>query len=180
RKQVSDAERQRQQMMELAALAVTRGSGGGGGGGPSAASSSSLSGTWHSCTHAAHVRPMLTVSGEALLAALMAAVQRAADATAAEPVLAALVTLAQLAGLAGLEELCEAAVAALAAAGSVAAPAPFGTSAAGKQLAALRALLGAVGSPEAGQLGSAWAIILRTASELEALVRVVARPLQPG
>ncbi|GIL43151.1 hypothetical protein Vafri_977, partial [Volvox africanus] len=170
RKQVSNAERQRQQMMELAELAVARG-------GDSGSTGPCLSATWHSCTHAAHTRPMLTVSGETLTAALVAAVPHVPDAQA---VLKALVTLAELAGLMGLEELCEAAVAAVAAAASVAAPAPFGTAAAARQLAALRALLGAVANPDAGQLGSAWTIILRTASELEALVRVVTRPQQPG
>ncbi|GIL72819.1 hypothetical protein Vretifemale_3119, partial [Volvox reticuliferus] len=170
RKQVSNAERQRQQMMELAELAVARG-------GDSGSAGPCLSTTWHTCTHAAHTRPMLTVSGETLTAALVAAVPHVPD---AEAVLKALVTLAELAGLMGLEELCEAAVAAVAAAASVAAPAPFGTAAAARQLAALRALLGAVASPDAGQLGSAWTIILRTASELDALVRVVTRPQQPG
>ncbi|GLI68912.1 hypothetical protein VaNZ11_013463 [Volvox africanus] len=170
RKQVSNAERQRQQMMELAELAVARG-------GDSGSTGPCLSATWHSCTHAAHTRPMLTVSGETLTAALVAVLPHVPDAQA---VLRALVTLAELAGLMGLEEMCEAAVAAVAAAASVAAPAPFGTAAAARQLAALRALLGAVANPEAGQLGSAWTIILRTASELEALVRVVTRPQQPG
>ncbi|KXZ56613.1 hypothetical protein GPECTOR_1g552 [Gonium pectorale] len=179
RKQVSDAERQRQQMMELAEAAV-RGGAAGGGAAAAGAGASPLSSCWHTCTHAAHTRPMLTVSGEAMLAALVAAVNRAPDAAAAEPALAALLTLAALAGLMGLEELCEGAISAVAAAAALTSPAPYGSAAAGKQLAALRLLLAVAGGADAEQLGSAWASVLRTASELEALVRVVTRPLQPG
>ncbi len=178
-KAVSDEERRRQQMMEVAELAVVRGSAGGAGG-PASPRAGGLANLWHTCTHAQHTRPMLLVSGNALLEALVAALQRATDATAVEGITSALVTVAELAGLMGLEVLCESTVGALAAAASVLAPAPFGTFAAARQLAALRALLRATASPEAGQLGSAWAIILRTTSELEALVRAVTRPLQPG
>ncbi|KAG2495708.1 hypothetical protein HYH03_006308 [Edaphochlamys debaryana] len=182
RKQMSDAERQQQQLMEVAALAVARGNsaGGAGPGGAHGGAHGGLANIWHSCTHAAHVRPMLMVAGEAILTALVAAIDRAPDASTSEPVLTALVSLALLAGLTGCEELCESSVGAAAAAAGVAAPAPFGTAAAAKQLAALRAVMGAARSPDAGNLGSAWATVLRTASALEALVRTVARPLQPG
>lgn len=69
----------------------------------------------------------------------------------------------------GLDRLCEDLVSALAAAASVQAPAPPGSPAEGKQVAALAALVGLGSCPEAGLLGGGWVVILRCLSALEAL-----------
>ena len=80
-----------------------------------------------------------------------------------------LVRARRLAGVMGLDRLCEDLVSALAAAASVQAPAPPGSAAEGKQVAALAALVGLGTCPEAGLLGGGWVVILRCLSALEAL-----------
>ena len=76
---------------------------------------------------------------------------------------------ARLAGALGLDRLCEDLVSALAAAAGVPSPAPPGSAAEGKQVAALAALASLGTCPEAGLLGGGWVIILRVLSALEAL-----------
>ena len=74
-----------------------------------------------------------------------------------------------LAGALGLEKLTETLVGALAEAAGVSQPAPPGTPAEAKQVAALEALLQLAMGPRAGLLGSGWVLVLRTLSALEAL-----------
>lgn len=74
-----------------------------------------------------------------------------------------------LAGALGLEKLTEALVGALAEAAGVTHPAPPGTPAEAKQVAALEGLLQLAMGPRAGLLGSGWVLVLRTLSALEAL-----------
>ena len=76
---------------------------------------------------------------------------------------------ARLAGVLGLDRLCEDGVSALAAAAALHAPAPAGSAAGRKQVAALAALVGLGSCPEAGLLGGGWVVILRALSALEAL-----------
>lgn len=75
----------------------------------------------------------------------------------------------RLAGIVGLENLCENLIAALATATGVHTPAPPGSPAESKQVAALAALVALAAGPEAALLGSGWVIILRTLSAVEAL-----------
>lgn len=93
------------------------------------------------------------VSGEGLLKGLKAALEAAPDAAAAAPLLAAYSQAAKLAGVARLDALCHGFVAALAAAVGLGAPAPPGTPAEDKQLAALqvRAPIHSVPVCEAGR-----------------------------
>lgn len=77
--------------------------------------------------------------------------------------------LCSLAGALGLEKLTEALVGALAEAAGVSQPAPPGTPAEAKQVAALEGLLQLAMGPRAGLLGSGWVLVLRTLSALEAL-----------
>lgn len=132
---------------------------------------------WCSASHPEHVRPMLQVGGPLLLQALSVAFTAATDAASAAPLLAGLLQLARLSGLLGLDRQCEACVGALAARCGVFDPAPMGSPAEGKQLAALQALLGLTSGPDAGFLGSSWVIILRCVSALDALRQELTRPL---
>ncbi|KAL3134912.1 hypothetical protein ABBQ32_007876 [Trebouxia sp. C0010 RCD-2024] len=124
---------------------------------------------WHTATHADYARPMLQVSGDAILRALQAALESAPSALAARPVLEGFDTAISLAGALGLEKLTEALVGALAEAAGVSQPAPPGTPAEAKQVAALEALLQLAMGPRGGLLGSGWVLVLRTLSALEAL-----------
>ena len=60
-------------------------------------------------------------------------------------------------------------IGALAEAAGVSQPAPPGTPAEAKQVAALEGLLQLAMGPRAGLLGSGWVLVLRTLSALEAL-----------
>ncbi|KAF8064597.1 BIG3 [Scenedesmus sp. PABB004] len=124
---------------------------------------------WCSASHPEHVRPMLQAGGPMLLQALSAAFAAAPDGANAAPVLAGLLQLARLAGVLGLDSLCEGCVAALAERCGVFDPAPAGSAAEAKQLAALQALLGLTAGPEASFLGSGWVVVLRCISALDAL-----------
>ena len=75
----------------------------------------------------------------------------------------------RLAGLLGLDQWCLALVTALSEVISVGSPAAPGTPAEGKQLAAFQVLVSLAGGAEASLLGSAWVIVMRCLSSLQAL-----------
>ncbi|DBA73285.1 hypothetical protein WJX77_003623 [Trebouxia sp. C0004] len=124
---------------------------------------------WHTATHADYARPMLQVSGEAVMKGLQAALENAPSALAARSVLEGFDIATSLAGALGLERLTESLVDALAQAAGVSKPAQPGTPAEAKQVAALEALLQLAMGPRAGLLGSGWVLVLRTLSALQAL-----------
>lgn len=124
---------------------------------------------WHTATHADYARPMLQVSGEAMMKGLQAALENAPSALAARSVLEGFDIATSLAGALGLERLTESLVDALAQAAGVSKPAQPGTPAEAKQVAALEALLQLAMGPRAGLLGSGWVLLLRTLSALQAL-----------
>ncbi|KAL0043362.1 hypothetical protein WJX79_002614 [Trebouxia sp. C0005] len=124
---------------------------------------------WHTATHADYARPMLQVSGEAVMKGLQAALENAPSALAARSVLEGFDIATSLAGALGLERLTESLVDALALAAGVSKPAQPGTPAEAKQVAALEALLQLAMGPRAGLLGSGWVLVLRTLSALQAL-----------
>lgn len=76
---------------------------------------------------------------------------------------------ARLCGVVGLDKRCDDLIAALAAAAGVHVPAPPGSPAEQKQVAALAALVALARGPSAALIGSGWVTILRTLSALEAL-----------
>lgn len=77
--------------------------------------------------------------------------------------------LRRLCGVVGLDRLCEDLIAALAAAAGAHTPAPSGSPAESKQVAALAALVSLGVGPSAALIGSGWVIILRTLSAVDAL-----------
>lgn len=133
---------------------------------------------WHTATHADYARPMLQVSGEAIMRGLQAALENAPSALAARSVLEGFDIATSLAGALGLERLTESLVDALAQAAGVSQPAQPGTPAEAKQVAALEALLQLAMGPRAGLLGSGWVLVLRTLSALEALQTTYAASTQ--
>lgn len=124
---------------------------------------------WHTATHAEHARPMLQVSGDAVLRGLRAALEAAPSVPAAQFVLDGYEQAVRLAALLQLEPLCEALVASLAAAAAVEAPPPPQSAAEAKAAAVLSKLVALGSCSEAGGLGPGWLILLRTLSRLESL-----------
>jgi hypothetical protein len=135
-------------------------------------------GQWVTAAHAELARPMLTVAAGPVLDALAFSLASAPDAAHADGPLRTLAALVQLSGVLRLDEICERAVGVLAAGAGVSSPAPYGSPAEAKQLAALKALLGVMAGPEAGSLGSGWATVLRTLSALEALTAELTSPVR--
>jgi len=124
---------------------------------------------WHAATHAEHARPMMQVSGVAVGKALATALAGASNLIESMSILDGFEQAIRLAALLRLEHLCESLVAALAAAARLGAPAPPHTPEEARQVACLSRLISLGSCSEAGALGSAWVIILRVLSELEAL-----------
>jgi hypothetical protein len=124
---------------------------------------------WHAATHAEHARPMMQVSGTAVGKALATALSGAANLIEAMAVLDGYEQAIRLAALLRLEVLCESLVAGLAAAARLGSPAAPHSPEEARQVASLSRLLSLGSCSEAGALGSAWVIILRALSELEAL-----------
>ncbi|KAL4515001.1 hypothetical protein Ndes2526B_g03682 [Nannochloris sp. 'desiccata'] len=124
---------------------------------------------WHAATHAEHARPMMQVSGVAVGKALATALSGASNLIEAMAILDGYEQAIRLAALLRLENLCETLVAGLAAAARLGAPAPPHTPEEARQVASLSRLISLGSCSEAGALGSAWVIILRALSELEAL-----------
>ncbi|BDA49435.1 probable Brefeldin A-inhibited guanine nucleotide-exchange protein [Coccomyxa sp. Obi] len=135
---------------------------------------------WHTASNAEHARPMLQVSGEAILRALSAAQYNAPDAAASQPVLEGFTTAIRLCGVVGLDRLCEDLIAALAAAVGAHTPASPGSPAEQKQVAALAALVSLAAGPSAALIGSGWVTILRTLSAIDALQANVPMVLVEG
>ncbi len=75
----------------------------------------------------------------------------------------------RLAGLLGLDQWCLSLVTALSDAISIGSPAAPGTALEGKQVAAFQVLVSLAGGAEASLLGSAWVIVMRCLSSLQAL-----------
>ena len=119
---------------------------------------------------------MLTVASQPLLSSLISFLTSPTSPTSQPhgssstnqwvPSVNALVTLIELSALLGLEEVCESCVQALATASGLPpllppSPSPYLSHEEGRQLEALRALLGLAESPVACLLGSGWAVLLR-------------------
>ncbi len=124
---------------------------------------------WHAATHAEHARPMMQVSGGTVGKALATALAGAGNLIEAMAILDGYEQAIRLAALLRLENLCESLVTGLAAAARLASPAAPHTPEEARQVASLSRLISLGSCSEAGALGSAWVIILRALSELEAL-----------
>eukprot|EP00798_Chlamydomonas_sp_ICE-L_P008680 gene8680-34127_t len=126
-------------------------------------------GLWHTSSHAAHTRPMLSISGACILDALSYGLSVTTDSTRVGALLTSASTLVELAALLGLEQVCEQCVAAMVKVAGLASPAAYASNEEARQLAALKSLLGLGLSPVRTLLGPSWLMVLRTASQLETL-----------
>lgn len=160
-----DIERKRLLDMTAKILAVSA-TPGGIGGTPGIASGSFL---WHTATHAEHARPMMQVCGDAVCKALAAGLRASTSIIDMMPVLDGYEQAIRLAALLRIEPLCETLVSGLAEAAALESPAPPRSAAEARHVAALARLTAIGTSSDAGALGSAWVVIFRVLSELEAL-----------
>jgi hypothetical protein len=162
-----DVERRRllEHTKELIAGTPPRAADGAGAAAPGGAAAA----VWHTATHAEHARPMLQVCGGAVAKGLAAALAAAAALPAAQAVLEGYEQAVRLAALLRLERLCEGLVGGLAGAAALGAPAPPHSPAEARQVAALSRLVALGSCGDAGALGSAWVVLLRALSQLDAL-----------
>ena len=160
---------ERQRLLELTGQLLAQTPGGSHDSGGLSGTASSPIAIWHTASHSEHARPMMQVTGDAIGKAFDAYLQSCDSVSEAAPVLEAYAMAARLAALLRLEALCESFVVGLANAAGLRRPAAPGTSKEAQQVAALSRLVWLGSCSEAGSLGSAWIVIFRVLSDLEAL-----------
>lgn len=159
---------ERKRLLELTGQLLAQTPGGGHSSGGIAGTVAPIS-IWHTATHSEHARPMLEVSGKYIGYAFDSALDRCSSVAEAAPILEAYAIAARLAALLLLENKCEMFVEGLSKASRLRDPAAPRTSKEAQQVAALSRLIWLGGCSDAGALGSAWIVIFRALSDLEAL-----------